>query len=163
MMMSKRQATEAARKHLAMQGRHQEVARSVRIEPYGPAAEPRRIGMDEPMKTIVADPNLVAYCGLYCGSCRAYLSERCPGCHANEKAKWCKIRTCCIAFKYATCASCAQFADPQRCKKFNTIVSKFFALVFRSDRRACIEQVRRIGLQGHAADMANQKRQTIRR
>lgn len=38
------------------------------------------------MKQVVADPNLVAYCGLYCGACGAYLKERCPGCHSNAKA-----------------------------------------------------------------------------
>ena len=48
------------------------------------------------MKEIISDPKLVAFCGLYCGACKAYLKERCPGCHDNEKATWCKVRTCCL-------------------------------------------------------------------
>jgi hypothetical protein len=35
------------------------------------------------MKAIVADAGLVAYCGLYCGACKAYLKEKYPGCHGN--------------------------------------------------------------------------------
>ncbi len=31
------------------------------------------------MKEIVSDPKLVAYCGLYCGACKRYLQEKCPG------------------------------------------------------------------------------------
>src|SRR5581483_1783011 len=115
------------------------------------------------MKAIVSDPSLVAYCGLYCGACRAYLSQKCPGCHANVKAKWCKVRSCCVESKYATCADCTQHSDPIVCKKFNNVVAKVFSFVFRSDRAACIEQVRRLGLQGHADDMAEHRRQTIKR
>jgi len=32
-----------------------------------------------------------------------------------------------------------------------------------ADRAACIHQVRRLGLAGHADDMATQKRQSIKR
>ena len=42
------------------------------------------------MKEIVADTNLIGYCGLYCGACKRYLKDKCPGCHKNEKAAWCK-------------------------------------------------------------------------
>jgi hypothetical protein len=37
------------------------------------------------MKDIVSNQELVAYCGLYCGACRAYRMDKCPGCHDNEK------------------------------------------------------------------------------
>ena len=46
------------------------------------------------MKNIESDKELIAACGLYCGACRKYLAERCPGCRLNEKAAWCKIRSC---------------------------------------------------------------------
>jgi hypothetical protein len=52
---------------------------------------------------------------------------------------------------------------PKDCKKYDNIVSKMFGFVFRSDRRACIMQIRENGLQGHAEQMALSKRQTIRR
>ncbi len=115
------------------------------------------------MKTTTSNPALVAYCGLYCGACRSYLKETCAGCRENEKATWCKVRSCCVELKQATCASCAQFADARACKKFNNVISKLFGFVFRSDRAACIDQVRRIGLEAHAKDMAEHKRQTIRK
>lgn len=49
------------------------------------------------------------------------------------------------------------------CKKFNNFISKAFALVFRSDRPACIRRIREIGHESFAIEMANNKRQTIKR
>ena len=37
------------------------------------------------MKEIKENVGLVAYCGLYCGACKAYLKEKCSGCLNNEK------------------------------------------------------------------------------
>ena len=113
------------------------------------------------MKEIVSDPELVAYCGLYCGACGAYLRDRCPGCHENQKATWCKVRSCCIDNQYSSCADCKQFDDPNDCKMFNNFVSKIFAFIFRSDRAACIQQIRKSGIQGHADKMAASKRQSV--
>jgi hypothetical protein len=115
------------------------------------------------MKEVVADANLVAYCGLYCGACGAYRRERCPGCHGNKKASWCKVRTCCRENGYATCADCQLVADSRDCRKFNNFIAKLFGLIFRSDRRACIVQIREIGVQGHAERMAAAGLQSIRR
>ena len=115
------------------------------------------------MKAITSNPNLVAYCGLYCGACKAYLKERCPGCHEKEKAGWCKIRSCCISHQYASCADCAEMAEPNDCRKFNNLISKVFGLIFRSDRAACIHQISELGIQGHADNMAKGKRQSIRK
>ncbi len=39
------------------------------------------------MRTIQEDVELVAHCGLYCGACKAYLKEKCDGCHRNP-APW---------------------------------------------------------------------------
>ena len=115
------------------------------------------------MKEIVSDPNLVGYCGLYCGACRSNRKGRCPGCHDNQKATWCKVRSCCIEEGYASCADCKQFSDPTECSKFDNFVAKVFSFVFRSDRAACIRQIRELGIQGHADNMAEHKRQTIKR
>lgn len=114
------------------------------------------------MKQIVADPELVAYCGLYCGACPRYLKDRCPGCHENHKATWCKIRSCCIEHGYASCADCEEFTDPHDCRKFHNLLSRAFGLVFRSDRRACVYQIRARGLAGHAAAMTELGRPAIR-
>ena len=115
------------------------------------------------MKTISVDAELVANCGLYCGACGAYLKGRCPGCHENKKATWCKVRSCCMERQYATCAECVDHPNAMDCRKFNNGISKLFGLLFRSDRAACIRQVKQLGVQGHAENMAQNERQTIRR
>jgi len=115
------------------------------------------------MREIKADVELVAYCGLFCGACKKYLSEKCPGCHGNEKASWCTVRSCCMEMKIASCAECSEFPDPRGCKKFNNFFSKLFGLIFRSDRAACIACIRKDGLEAYAARMAEAKLQTLRR
>ena len=115
------------------------------------------------MKEIVSEPELVAYCGLYCGACKAYLKGRCPGCHENRKAFWCQVRTCCLENELSSCADCIRHPDPRDCRRFNNFVSKLFGVIFRSDRAACIEQIRELGLQGHADDMSEHRRQSIRK
>lgn len=115
------------------------------------------------MKSITADSALVAYCGLYCGACKAYRKGRCPGCHDNQKATWCKVRTCCREHAYTSCADCTDYTDPRQCRKYNNFISKTIGLVLRSDRAACIRQIKELGLQGHADAMAGQGKQTIRK
>ncbi|EKD82695.1 MAG: hypothetical protein ACD_39C01150G0003 [uncultured bacterium] len=115
------------------------------------------------MKAITANIEMVAYCGLYCGACASYLKERCPGCHDNQKASWCKIRTCCMEKGYLSCADCRDFSDPQQCSKYNNFISKIVGFVLRSDRAACIKQIKKSGIQGHAEIMAREKKQTIKR
>jgi len=115
------------------------------------------------LRTITSDPALVAYCGLYCGACGSYLKERCPGCHGNTKASWCNIRKCCLERGFASCADCTDYPDPRQCGKFNNFISKIIGFVLRSDRAACIMQIKKIGIQGHADTMAKQQKQTIKR
>jgi len=115
------------------------------------------------MKAITADKNLVAFCGLYCGACKAYLKEKCPGCRESAKRSWCKVRACCTEHGFATCADCKEYADPVGCRKFNNFISKVFALLFRSDRRACVLRVRAVGCEAFAAEMASKGLQSLRR
>lgn len=115
------------------------------------------------MKSIVSNPSLVAYCGLYCGACKRYLQDKCPGCHENQKAGWCKVRSCNIEHQYASCADCEEFQDPNACRHFNSFISRIFALVFRSNRAACIRQIRELGLQGHADKMSGLGVQSLKR
>ena len=115
------------------------------------------------MTDISINADLVARCGLYCGACKAHLGAKCPGCHQNTKATWCKVRACCIVKGIVTCADCSEFADPCACRKFNNIVSRLFGLVFGSDRAACIDQTHRAGIEGHALVMAESGRHTISR
>ena len=115
------------------------------------------------MNEIVSDPSLVAYCGLYCGACKAYLRGKCPGCHEARRRGWCKIRSCCVDQQYTSCADCTKFRNPNDCSLFNTFISKLFGFIFRSDRAACIAQIRDLGIQGHADTMAARKQQAIKR
>ena len=87
---------------------------------------------------IKEDKGLVAYCGIYCGSCKKYISNKCLGCSKNEKASWCKIRSCCIENKYSSCADCKEFNTPDECKKFNNLMAKLFSVLFNSNRSKCI-------------------------
>ena len=121
------------------------------------------MGEELEMREIVSDPTLVARCGLYCGACGSYMRGRCPGCRENAKAKWCKVRSCCGERLFASCADCTEFPDPRGCRDFNNFMAKLFGFILRSDRAACIDQIRRLGIQGHADEMARSRRQTIRR
>ena len=115
------------------------------------------------MSKVVNDPGLVAYCGLYCGACRSYRKEKCPGCHDKEKADWCKVRLCCREHGYATCAECEIVGDFRDCGKLNNVVSKLFALVFRSDRPASLDRIGEVGIHAYAAEMAESGQQSVKR
>ena len=94
----------------------------------------------------------IAACGLFCGTCRKFVKGSCPGCHANGKATWCEIRTCCIGHGWQSCAECT-LMPLDECRKFNNFMGKLFGLVFRSDRRGCIERIREVGEQAFAEEM----------
>lgn len=113
-------------------------------------------------KQIIADKNLIAYCGLYCGACRSYLKGKCSGCAKNEKASWCKIRQCCIENKYQSCADCKQM-PLEDCKKFNSFIGKIFGLLFNSNRAACINTIKEKGSDKYAEEMAQNKKQSLPR
>ena len=115
------------------------------------------------MKEIKPDVKLIARCGLFCGACARYLKEKCPGCIKNEKATWCGIRKCCAENGYDSCADCTTYKDPMQCSKFNNVMSKIFGFIFRSDRKACIESIRRSGAKQYAEIMAEKKLQTIKK
>ena len=113
-------------------------------------------------KEIVADKSLVAFCGLYCGACRSYLSGKCPGCRENAKATWCKVRSCNMENNFQSCADCTT-TELKACSKYNSFIAKAFGFVFNSDRAACIEQIKVLGYDGFAMEMSAGKRQTIPR
>ncbi|NLD98791.1 MAG: DUF3795 domain-containing protein [Fibrobacter sp.] len=115
------------------------------------------------MNQTIADKKLVAYCGLYCGSCKSYKNNRCPGCGKNEKAAWCKIRSCCIENNHNSCANCMTHTDPNTCRYFNNFMSKIFAFIFKSDRKACIEKIRAEGYEKYAQQMAESGLQSIKK
>jgi hypothetical protein len=115
------------------------------------------------MSEIIAAKNLVARCGLYCGACGKYLRGKCPGCAKNEKATWCAIRKCTAEHSWATCAECTEYSKVNECGKYNNFIAKVFGLIFRSNRAACIERIKAVGLDGFAVEMAAAKRQSLPR
>lgn len=115
------------------------------------------------MKEIIADSSLVSFCGLYCGACKRYLKEKCPGCHGNEKATWCNIRKCCTEKKIDSCAQCDTYSDPNDCKEFSSFMAKVFSFVFRSDRVASVKRLKEIGPEKFAEEMASKKLVCIKR
>jgi len=92
----------------------------------------------------------IAACGLFCGNCRKFGKGSCPGCRPNEKASWCKVRACCIEHGWQSCAECT-LMPPQTCKKFDNFIAKVFQVVFRSDRRGCVERIREGFRRGNAS------------
>lgn len=115
------------------------------------------------MKPITTSKSLISYCGLYCGACKRYISGSCPGCAENQKASWCKIRSCNIEHGYTSCADCKDFANPMECKKFNNFISKIFAIIFKSDRAAGIAMIKESGYEGFAEYMATNRLQSVKR
>lgn len=113
------------------------------------------------MKAIEPNTELIAACGLYCGACRKYLSSKCPGCHDNEKATWCKIRSCTKGNGYHSCAECRE--NVAECKIYSNLIGKIFAFLFKSDRPACVLYIREHGEQAFAGEMTRRKCQTMKK
>lgn len=89
----------------------------------------------------------LAYCGLVCSQCGAFIRGRCRGCHSPKPMhSRCLVKRCAVERKIASCAECNEFADLHDCRKLNNFVSKLFGLVFRSDRIGNLERIRRGGL-----------------
>ncbi len=115
------------------------------------------------MKPITADPDAIACCGLYCGACRKYRTDKCPGCAGNDKASWCKVRTCCMEHGYGSCAECTEVADFRDCKHLNNFMASVFAFIFRSDRMASLDLLKDKGREEYATYMAEHERQSLPR
>ena len=105
---------------------------------------------------------LVSKCGLYCGNCKKYRAGKCAGCETNEKASWCKARTCCLENGYNTCADCTT-TTPRECKKFSNFVSSIFEVVFRSDRKSSIDYIRENDREAFINLMIDQNRMVIKK
>jgi deoxyhypusine synthase len=112
---------------------------------------------------LIADTKQIAYCGLYCGACPKFLKGKCPGCIKNEKASWCKVRKCCMQKNIASCADCDEFENAKECKLHNNFMAKLFALIFKSDRYACLELINENGYENFAKFMAENKLVTIKK
>ncbi len=94
----------------------------------------------------------LAACGLVCAACRKYTAGKCPGCRDNVKAAWCDVRRCVIDHGWRSCADCTEMPSGE-CRKFDNFMGKLFGLIFRSDRRGCIERIREVGYEAYLSEM----------
>ena len=62
---------------------------------------------------------------------------------------------------FHTCAECD--TDVKECRLHNNLIGKFFALVFRSDRPACIRYIRENGELAFAEEMTKRGEQTMKK
>jgi Protein of unknown function (DUF3795) len=91
---------------------------------------------------------IIAYCGIVCSKCGAFIKGKCKGCHGDKPMyKNCPIKKCNVAADLATCADCKDFKDLKKCKKLNNLISKIFGLIFRSNRIGNLVHIREIGLE----------------
>lgn len=109
------------------------------------------------------DVTLIGKCGLFCGKCMMFKKNNCPSCLTNSKATWCKVRQCCTGAQLGSCADCSEYIEPKECKTFNALIARIFGFIFRSDRAACIRQIRELGPEEHARIMREKKQHTIKR
>jgi len=87
---------------------------------------------------------LIAYCGLYCKYCPAFMSGKCEGCRKNSMKgsvlyKKCQVKPCCVENGFFTCADCTIYASTKECKKYNPLLLKIASWVESSDRSKAIE------------------------
>lgn len=103
------------------------------------------------MADTIDKTQLVAYCGLYCGSCGSYKKGKCKTCKDGGGFSRCKVRKCCAELNYQTCAECEKL---ENCKTVDNFISKIFALIFRSNRKGNLHQIREIGLEKWVEEQA---------
>ena len=98
--------------------------------------------------------NLLSFCGLYCGNCSGYtgrmpLVGKCAGCLEGGGPPNCKIRECCRAEGYRTCAECDTLDD---CKLLNSFVHKVARVVFGSDKLGNLARIGDLGVEAFVQD-----------
>ncbi len=96
---------------------------------------------------------MVARCGLVCSNCGAMRSGRCQGCHSDRPMfKCCPVKACAVERQCDTCADCREYYDLRHCRKLNSLVSRIFGFIFRSDRIGNLNRIREVGLEDFIAE-----------
>ena len=115
------------------------------------------------MLPLVADANLVSACGLYCGACKAYRAQKCPGCRGNYKAVYCRVRRCVRRRGIRSCADCDDHPDPRTCRKVHGLLFRTVDLLTDTGRMDCLDRVKELGHEGYAEEMCAGGRQCLPR
>ena len=103
----------------------------------------------------------VAFCGLYCGNCTRFKNGKCSGCMKNNKASWCKIRSCCIEKNISSCAECLDFSLVKQCSKYNNVFAKLIEFVTRTDRSLCIQKIKSEGKESFVLYMEKEGKMSL--
>jgi len=98
--------------------------------------------------------NLLSFCGLYCGNCSLHvrgmpLLGRCVGCLENGGLPNCRIRECCRAKGYRTCAECDALDE---CRLLNSLTHKVSRIVFGSDKLWNLARIGELGVDAFVQD-----------
>ena len=113
---------------------------------------------------ITINKDLVSCCWLYCGACAKFLAGNCRGCKKMNKTPfWCSIRDCCISKAYDNCATCKEYVDVAKCRKYNGFIMRTLGYLCGSNRFAATSIIRDKGIQEFAKYMAEKKIQRIPR
>ena len=118
-------------------------------------------------KDVKRDENLIAHCGLYCGSCPSLTSGKCDGCRGDsEKSavvyKSCKVKPCCVDNGFFTCADCTIYASTKACKKYNALFPRIASRIEGSDRSKAIDIIKTQGRAALVTFMADRNWVTIK-
>ena len=122
----------------------------------------------ETTNQLIADENLISYCGFYCAACPKFLEGECKGCKGNTPDcargyQSCKVRPCCINHSYSSCANCKKFDSVRECKDYNPLMIRFGQFITRTNRRKGIEMIKEKGEIGFMNYMINKKWVTIKK
>lgn len=103
---------------------------------------------------------LIAYCGIYCGACPSFTSDKCEGCRSNSaksaiKFKKCQVKPCCVENGFFTCADCDKYVSVKECKKYNPLLLRIASKLEGSDRSKAIEMIKTKGRAEFLAFMEN--------
>ena len=115
------------------------------------------------LNEIIVDENLIAYCGLYCGTCPRYLNEKCGGCKTTEKSKWCKVKPCNFENGLRSCAECKIYNSVDECKNFNPVIIRIGEFITRTSRKSGIQMIKENGYSSFANYMVKNKFVSIKK
>jgi hypothetical protein len=106
--------------------------------------------MENQSEQMTNNKQFIAYCGLYCKACPAFISGKCEGCRSNSTKsavlyKQCQVKPCCVENGFFTCADCTKYASTKDCKKYNPLLLKIASWIEGSDRSKAIEMIKSKG------------------
>ena len=75
------------------------------------------------------NPDVISYCGVFCGGCPSYHIGTCHGCRSEElkqkrTSKWkCRKRICCLEKEFYSCGECPSLKG---CKLRKPLIKSYY-------------------------------------